>query len=527
MKYQVLARKWRPKSFEQILDQDHVTRALKNALDNNRLHHAYLFTGTRGVGKTTLARIFAKCLNCLSGVSSNPCGECIACREIDNGHFIDLIEIDAASRTKVEDTRELLDNVQYAPTYGRYKVYLIDEVHMLSGHSFNALLKTLEEPPSHVKFLLATTDPQKIPITILSRCLQFNLKVVSSEKITNHLASILQQEEMSFDISALQQLTRASEGSVRDALSLLDQAIAYGNNDITLANVNLMLGAIGHEHLFEIINALVQKDAAAAFATINLLAEQAVDFANVLENLLSLLHNIALIQKIPTLTTDYELEKLKHFSTLLTPEDVQLFYQIGLIGRRDLPYAPNPKTGFEMTILRMLSFYPINNNEVKKTDIKKTQSTPTITEPPKVTIPPAAQSTAITPELKADNWNNILEKLNLSAPTQSLAINCIIGSIEENNVELLLHSKYAPILNPRHEKNLTDAFSELFQRSIKVRISLTNNINNTPQVLRKEESDKKQKIAENIINNNDSIQNILKTFNAAIIPQSIKQEEVK
>jgi DNA polymerase III subunit gamma/tau len=512
MNYQVLARKWRPKSFSQIIGQDHVTRALKNALDNNRLHHAYLFTGTRGIGKTTFARIFAKCLNCTSKITSNPCGKCIACQEIDAGHFIDLIEIDAASRTKVEDTRELLDNVQYAPTYGRYKIYLIDEVHMLSTHSFNALLKTLEEPPAHVKFLLATTDPQKLPITILSRCLQFNLKTVPSEKIAEHLADILQQEQITFELPALQQLARCSEGSVRDALSLLDQAIAYGNNNVALADVNAMLGATEDTYLLDIVTALTKHDATAAFTTINLLGEQAADFFNVLENLLSLLHNIALMQKVPAFVDDnYHSETLKQLASLLTPEDVQLFYQIGLIGRRDLSFSPNPKSGFEMLILRMLAFYP------EFIDRATTKANPTRVS--------NHDLTATIPNLEAKNWTDILARLNLSPPTKAFAANCSIGSINDDHVELLLHTKHAPILNQKHEDRLTAAFNALFQRPIKISIRLTDTTTgDTPQDLAKQDFDRKQKIAEEVIQNNNNIQAMLKNFGATIVPLSIKQK---
>lgn len=516
MNYQVLARKWRPKSFEEIVGQEHVTRALKNALDNNRLHHAYLFTGTRGIGKTTLARIFAKCLNCLSKVTSSPCCKCAACREIDEGRFIDLLEVDAASRTKVEDTRGLLDNVQYAPTYGRYKIYLIDEVHMLSGHSFNALLKTLEEPPAHVKFLLATTDPQKLPITILSRCLQFNLKTIYPERITEHLSSILQKEQIPFELPALQQLARVSEGSIRDALSLLDQAIAYGNNNVTLTDVNVMLGTIENSHLFDLLAALANNNAITAFAVINRLAEQAADFADVLEELLSLLHNIALIQLIPSLNKDdYNTEQLNNISTLLSPEKVQLYYQIGLIGRRDLPFAPDVKSGFEMIILRMLAFNP-SLNPSSKTKLEEIKTAA-------ATVAPKNMSTNIATE----SWENILEKLNLSPPTKAFAANCNLKAINENKVELLLHSKHAPILNQKHEDRLNEAFSALLQRPIKVIINLTNTIENTPQLLAEQEFNQKQKIAEENIINNNNVQTILKNFNATILPQSIKQKEVK
>jgi len=360
MSYQVLARKWRPRSFAEMVGQEHVLRALINALDNDRLHHAFLFAGTRGVGKTTIARILAKSLNCEQGVSSTPCGECSACREIDEGRFVDLIEVDAASRTKVEDTRELLDNVQYAPTRGRYKVYLIDEVHMLSNHSFNALLKTLEEPPPHIKFLLATTDPQKLPVTILSRCLQFNLRRLPAELIRDHLTRILEQEGVAAEPAALSQVARAADGSMRDALSLLDQAIAYGAGRVTGEEVQSMLGTIEQGHVQDILEALARGDAAGVLAQLGELAAQAPDYAGVLAEIVSTLHRVALLQVAPEAYDEAmgDREALDALAQAMSPEDVQLYYQIGLIGGRDLPLAPDPRSGLEMVLLRMLAFRP-------------------------------------------------------------------------------------------------------------------------------------------------------------------------
>ncbi|HUH37038.1 MAG TPA: DNA polymerase III subunit gamma/tau [Spongiibacteraceae bacterium] len=360
MTYQVLARKWRPKSFRELVGQEHVLRALVNALDHDRLHHAYLFTGTRGVGKTTIARILARCLNCEVGVSSEPCGQCGACREISEGRFVDLIEVDAASRTKVEDTRELLDNVQYAPTAGRYKVYLIDEVHMLSTHSFNALLKTLEEPPPHVKFLLATTDPQKLPATVLSRCLQFNLKNMTPERIVDHLRHVLDAEMISYDEPALWQLGRAAQGSMRDALSLTDQAIAFGSGKLRDDDVRAMLGSVDTGSVHRLLQALAAQDAEALLATVTALAEQAVDYAGILEALLALLHRVALAQALPEAVDNSmgDADEVRGLAAQLTAEDAQLFYQLGLNARRDLPLAPDPRTGLEMALLRMLVFRP-------------------------------------------------------------------------------------------------------------------------------------------------------------------------
>ncbi len=360
MSYQVLARKWRPRLFREMVGQTHVLQALINALDHDRLHHAYLFTGTRGVGKTTIARILAKCLNCETGVSSEPCGTCSACREIDEGRFVDLIEVDAASRTKVEDTRELLDNVQYAPSRGRYKVYLIDEVHMLSSHSFNALLKTLEEPPEHVKFLLATTDPQKLPVTILSRCLQFSLKNMQPEKIVDHLRHVLGEELIRFDEESLWLLGRAADGSMRDALSLTDQAIAFGNGALQVSDVRSMLGTIDHGQVFGLLEALGVGDAKALLAAVAELAEQGADFTGVLAELLSVLQRIAIAQVLPQAVDNSlgDQERVLALAGQISAEDVQLFYQLGLHGRRDLPLAPEPRGGFEMAMLRMLAFRP-------------------------------------------------------------------------------------------------------------------------------------------------------------------------
>ncbi|MBL1277884.1 MAG: DNA polymerase III subunit gamma/tau [Ectothiorhodospiraceae bacterium] len=365
MSYQVLARKWRPRTFTELVGQEHVLKALVNALDNDRLHHAFLFTGTRGVGKTTIARILAKSLNCEKGVSSTPCGKCSACTEINEGRFVDLIEVDAASRTKVEETRELLDNVQYAPTRGRYKVYLIDEVHMFSNHSFNALLKTLEEPPPHVKFLLATTDPQKLPVTILSRCLQFNLKRLPVEQIRGHLEKVLGEENIDNENAALALISRAADGSMRDALSLLDQAIAYGSGRVAEQDVRAMLGSIEQSHVIDLLNLLAANDAPGLLTRISELAQHSPDFAGVLAELISTLHRIALAQTAPGAIDDGlgDREDIVALSTKISPEDIQLYYQIGLIGRRDLPLAPDARGGFEMVMLRMLAFRPAASSQ--------------------------------------------------------------------------------------------------------------------------------------------------------------------
>ena len=360
MSYQVLARKWRPRNFKELVGQIHVLQALVNALDHNRLHHAYLFTGTRGVGKTTIARILAKCLNCEEGVTSEPCGKCSSCCEIDEGRFVDLIEVDAASRTRLEDTKELLDNVQYAPTRGRFKVYLIDEVHMLSTHSFNALLKTLEEPPAHVKFLLATTDPHKLPITILSRCLQFSLKNMSPDKVVEHLQHVLTEEDVRFEMQALWQLGRAADGSMRDALSLTDQAIAYCGDGLTSQGVTAMLGTIDQAQVYRVLDALSAGNAHQVLQAVTELAEHGPDYVAVLADMLSTLHRVALAQVVPDVVDNSQgdREHVLELAGRITAEDLQLFYQTGLIGRRDLPLAPDPRSGFEMVLLRMLAFRP-------------------------------------------------------------------------------------------------------------------------------------------------------------------------
>ena len=366
MSYQVLARKWRPSTFAAMVGQDHVLQALVNALDSDRLHHAYLFTGTRGVGKTSIARLFAKSLNCEQGVSSKPCGQCSPCREISEGRFVDLIEVDAASRTKVEDTRELMENVQYAPTQGRYKVYLIDEVHMLSTHSFNALLKTLEEPPPHIKFLLATTDPQKLPVTILSRCLQFNLKNMVPEKIVEHLQQVLQAEQVPYDDNALWLLARGANGSMRDAMSLTDQGIAFGSGALREAEVRAMLGTVDQRQVLGMLQQLARGDAAAVLESVRQICELGADSDAILAELLGLLHRVGIAQMLPegVDNSQGDREQIQNLAGQLRAEDVQLFYQIGVNGRRDLPHVPVAREGLEMTLLRMLAFRPVGAGEL-------------------------------------------------------------------------------------------------------------------------------------------------------------------
>jgi len=373
MSYQVLARKWRPRTFSDLVGQEHVVQALVNGLDQDRVHHAFLLTGTRGVGKTTIARILAKCLNCEKGVSSTPCGECGSCIDLDDGRFVDMLEIDAASKTKVDDTREMLEGVQYTPTRGRYKVYIIDEVHMLSGHSFNALLKTLEEPPPHVKFVLATTDPQKLPVTILSRCLRFSLTRLLPDQISAHLETILQAESIEAEASAIMRIARAADGSMRDGLSLLDQAIAYGGGSLKDGDVATMLGSIDHVHIAAIIDALSNADANVLLEIVNELSLQSRNLETVLDELAEAMHRIALIQAAPDFRDPEraDWDSLVERAGQISPEDAQLYYQIAITGRRDLAIAPDPRTGLEMTLLRMLAFRPAQSQSGGSSASKK------------------------------------------------------------------------------------------------------------------------------------------------------------
>lgn len=385
MSYQVLARKWRPQRFSEVVGQQHVLSALENGLREGRLHHAYLFSGTRGVGKTSIARLFAKGLNCETGITATPCGECANCKAIEEGRFIDLIEIDAASRTKVEDTRELLDNVQYKPTVGRFKVYLIDEVHMLSRHSFNALLKTLEEPPEYVKFLLATTDPQKLPITILSRCMQFHLRALDQVQIANHLEFILQQEHIPYESAAIEKLAKAAQGSIRDSLSLTDQAIAVSNANISLPIVQQMLGLIDDHQPIELVTALAQADGEKAMSVIQSVSEKGVDWSQLLSDVAQTLHQIAMLQLLKN--SEQEQTQLHFLAKQIAPEDVQFFYQLMLSGKKELEFAPEQRAGVEMTILRALAFHPKRAEEINRQPVREVvQTTATVSHTPQQNI---------------------------------------------------------------------------------------------------------------------------------------------
>jgi len=531
MSYQVLARKWRPRTFEQLVGQAHVLRALIHALDEDRLHHAFLFTGTRGVGKTTIARILAKSLNCERGVSSQPCGECAACREIDEGRFVDLIEVDAASRTKVDETRDLLDNVQYAPSRGRYKVYLIDEVHMFSNHSFNALLKTLEEPPPHVKFLLATTDPQKLPVTILSRCLQFNLRRLAPEWIEDYLQKILGEEAIEAEAAALKQLAHAADGSMRDALSLLDQAIAFGGGKVGDADVRAMLGTIDSGHVLRILQALARQDAAAVMAEVAQLAEQAPDFADVLAELISTLQHIALLQQIPEAWDESmgEQATLQALAETLAAEDVQLFYQIALIGRRDLSLSPDPRGGLEMVLLRMLAFRPAEGPQTRASvSVSAPVSTPVSTSAAKPTQTNAAPVAAAPKSAAAagatDDWHQIVEGLKLSGILQQLAAHCAMSRLEGDEICLCLDEAGAPMLNPEREKQMQEALRGYLGRPVNLHIKVSGHENETPAQRQQRLQQERQQQAESAIANDENVRSLIDAFDATVNPQSIQPD---
>ncbi len=542
MSYQVLARKWRPGNFTEMVGQDHVLRALINALDEQRLHHAYLFTGTRGVGKTTIARIFAKSLNCENGITSTPCGQCSACQAISEGRFVDLIEVDAASRTKVEDTRELLDNVQYAPTQGRFKVYLIDEVHMLSGHSFNALLKTLEEPPPHVKFLLATTDPQKLPVTILSRCLQFNLKRMPMTLIEQHLQHILEQEGLAFDPLSLRLLAHGADGSMRDALSLLDQAIAYGGGKLDSNEVQAMLGTVSRDRILALLRALIGGDAGQVMQEVAALAEMTPDFPNALADLLALLHQLALAQYVPDAVDEnlVERETLQQLAAELAPEDVQLFYQIGLIGRKDLPLAPDPRSGFEMTLLRMLAFRPQPGQRTASTPAPGVAARPAAStaptgrpeavETPSPTPPPASAQPAETPAAPAatagqpfnGNWPGLIESSRVKGMVKQLAVNCSLLSHSGSDMALQLNEEFSQLLNPNLQNKLQDALSEFLGDRVKLTITLGKPASETPAQTAARNVAERQQAAEQSIDEDPVVKALKENFDAEVVPNSVR-----
>ena len=465
MNYQVLARKWRPSNFTQVVGQDHVVKSLLNALQHDRLHHAYLFTGTRGVGKTTIARILAKAINCENLQAYNPCGECNVCRSLDEGRFMDLIEVDAASRTKVEDTRDLLDNAQYAPNFGRYKVYLIDEVHMLSGHSFNALLKTLEEPPPHVKFLLATTDPQKIPVTVLSRCLQFNLKRLLPGQIFTQMQDILSQEHIESEPLALQLLARAADGSMRDGLSLLDQAIVYGAGKVKADEVSAMLGTVAQQPVEDILNALADNDAQAILNKIDEIANIHSDFSSVLQQILQILHRIALAQQIPNVV-EHEFDKglILALSQRFLPEDVQLYYQIALHGQKDLDITPDSRMGFEMVMLRMLAFKPAITEIVTqnpKPPINKAIQQPSPLKPVQTESTSIATEQPPQADRVAHSWADMIEIMKLESLTKELANNCLLEKPRQRSLQIAPGCQPPTITDRQPQKQTATSLARL------------------------------------------------------------------
>lgn len=570
MSYQVLARKWRPKSFKEIVGQTHVVKALTHALDQQRLHHAYLFTGTRGVGKTTLSRILAKSLNCETGITSTPCGVCSACVSIDKGSFIDYVELDAASNRGVDDMTSLLEQAVYAPTQGRFKVYMLDEVHQLTGHAFNAMLKTLEEPPAHVKFILATTDPQKVPVTVLSRCLQFNLKQMSSLEVSGHLNQVLTQEQISFEQNALHLIARAAAGSMRDALSLLDQAIAFGGNSVNENEVRQMLGAIDQTYLFELLNALNANDGKALMQQAKAMEGRSLSFDAALGDLAYLLHQIAIAQTAPDaiLPELPEREALLQLAKQLSPETVQLYYQIAILGRRDLGLAPDEFAGFTMSLMRMLAFTPSNKalssqsvtaKEVTThpqsaaqalasatlkttTAITATEALNNFTAAPKaisvvepITVPQTEDLVSeapveITPVKNTDptskniafdgDWRGLVGLLKLGL-ARSLAENCEFDRIEGQQLHLKLAQSQQHLLNFNYQEKLTAAVSQHFDMPVKLHFSIGSGVN-TPAAQILEEKAEVQTKAVTAIQEDSFVQSLLNEFGAQIVPASIK-----
>ena len=548
MSYQVLARKWRPRNFEQLVGQAHVARALVNALDSDRLHHAFLFTGTRGVGKTTLARILAKCINCESGVTSKPCGECSACTEIDTGRFVDLLEVDAASRSKVDETRELMDNVQFTPARGRYKVYLIDEVHMFSEKSFNALLKTLEEPPPHVKFLLATTDPQKLPITVLSRCLKFNLKRMPADDIGAHLGRILTEEGIEFEAPAVELVARAAEGSMRDALSLLDQAIAYGAGTVMEEDARVMLGAVDRSRVVELLDAVAAHDAAGALEVVAAVASDAADYGEVLGEMVNTLHRIAVRQAVPgAADPDPDLtEACARLAERLSPEDVQLYYEIGLRGRRDLALVPDAKLGLEMAVLRMLAFTPhagaaaaeagavqagVSNRAGAAGRSRaaaapsgsaasaRSAATSVRTETPaaersEVRLDPAS----MTPQ----SWRAVVEKLDLTGLAGQLALHSNLVDSDTRRLKIELDPAHAALNTSGAREMLGDALAQRLGSHVEIDVVLDAPSRETPAAERARDGASRRRAAVRAIEEDPRVRILCETFDTRVDPALVR-----
>ena len=547
MSYQVLARKWRPRLFSDMVGQGHVLRVLVNALDSDRLHHAYLFTGTRGVGKTTLARILAKCLNCDAGVSSEPCGKCGACVGVDEGRFVDLIEVDAASRAKVDETRDLMDNVPYAPTAGRYKVYLIDEVHMFSKHSFNALLKTLEEPPDHVKFLLATTEPKRVPITILSRCMQFNLKHLSAEQIEAQLDKILAEEDIAAEDTCTRLIAAAADGSMRDALSLLDQAISYGDGRLEAVQVRAMLGTIDGDELSALLTDIIERNAASLIARINNMAELAPDYDAMLAQLLSILHNTAVAQVLPD-GSDLVDETSRTFARRIDKEDVQLYYQLALNGRRDLHIAPDPKTAFEMTMIRLLAFCPWEPADTQKPDdgealmkrsspaAENNQAAANYDGPVANDNRPIADNTGSTNTMISDqdqvqdtpvlisndDWHNLTDSMALNGLTKELASHCTLLKYEGNRICLNLHPEQEHLSATNQKEKLQAASRERFGAEIKLVVTVEGAQDETPAQRKARKDLEAKRAALEAVEKDPDVKLFRDTFDATIDKESTR-----
>ncbi|MEY3300899.1 MAG: hypothetical protein RLY73_321 [Pseudomonadota bacterium] len=548
MSYQVLARKYRPRSFDTLVGQAHVVQALKNALDQKRLHHAYLFTGTRGVGKTTLARILAKALNCENGISSSPCGTCSACTEIDQGRYVDLIEVDAASNTQVDNMRDLLDNAQYAPTQGQFKIYIIDEVHMLSKSAFNAMLKTLEEPPEQVKFILATTDPQKVPVTVLSRCLQFNLKQMPSASISEYMEKILKEEAINYEINAIYLIAKAANGSMRDALSILDQGIAYCGGTIEEATIKKMLGAIDQSYLFNLIQAVIDQDGQKVIEIAKHMDERNLSFEAALNDLANLIQLISVTQAIPeSLEVSYlDRDQVIALSKKISAEQLQLLYQITILGRRDLYLAPDEYAGFTMTLLRMLSFAPqdaviAKNPAIAKNDvahsatkmesaaISKDVSSETFEIKKKIEVTHEIDEDISDKEISKEavpfngNWRELVDQLKLGL-VKALAQQSELVSFKNNEIILSIADEHKHLLNEAYQKKLELSLSEHFSQRIKL-VILQKGANNSPLKQKQEERSTLMKDTENAILQDQFVKSLLTEFNAEIIPSSIKPNQ--
>ena len=528
MSYLVLARKWRPKDFADTVGQEHVLQALVNALDSGRLHHAYLFTGTRGVGKTTIARILAKALNCEKGVTSEPCGECSACVEIDEGRFVDLIEVDAASKTKVDDTRDLLDNAQYAPARGRYKVYLIDEIHMFSKSSFNALLKTLEEPPPHVKFLLATTDPQKLPVTVLSRCLQFNLKRMTPRLISDRLAHICEAESIAAEANALTTIARAADGSMRDGLSLLDQAIAYCGGAIEEPQVAKMLGTIDRDHVVRLLRLLADNNAQGIVEAIREIDEQFPNYSRLLEDLARDLQRIAVYQVVGTCDSEDDLNEQEYaeLSEALPASDVQLFYQVAIMGQRDLHLAPDPRSGAEMTLLRMLAFRPAAAADGGSAsggglETKSSATGPKATKP-KAAQAKAAEVAAPTQAWAEPDWSALVGQLGLGGAVRLLASNCAYQRRAGNTIHLGLDRRSESLLTKQRKDALAERLSAHFGEKLIVDIELGAETGETPVQEETRMADERMEAARQTLEADPNVQALKDMFGAELKTDSIE-----